>query len=161
MTALSLVHTMRAVRMHATGGPEVLTVETIPVPQPDRGEALVRIEAAGVNFIDVYKRAGLYRLPLPATIGEEGAGTVVAVGEAVSEVRVGGRVAWATVLGAYAEFAVVPATKLVMLPDAVSARVGAAVMLQRVGAEFALADVANAHRALEGRRTTGKVLLQR
>ena len=80
----SIPSTMRAVRIHETGGPEMLAVDTLPVPQPSRGEALVRIEAAGVNFIDVYKRAGLYKVPLPATLGEEGAGSVVAVGDAVS-----------------------------------------------------------------------------
>lgn len=131
-----LPSTMRAVRAHATGGPEVLVVDTIPVPRPSRGEALVRIEAAGVNFIDVYKRAGLYKVPLPATLGEEGAGTVIAVGDAVSELRVGDRVAWATVLGSYAEYAVVPAAKLVTLPNAMSARTGAAVMLQGMTAHY-------------------------
>lgn len=128
--------TMLAVRAHETGGPEVLVVDTIPVPEPGHGEALVRIEAAGVNFIDVYKRAGLYKVPLPATLGEEGAGIVVAVGDAVSEVSVGDRVAWATVLGAYAEFAVVPAAKLVTLPDVISAPTGAAVMLQGMTAHY-------------------------
>jgi NADPH:quinone reductase len=128
--------TMRAVRVHAAGGPEAMSLEVIPVPQPGRGEALVRIEAVGVNFIDVYKRAGLYKVPLPATLGEEGAGTVVSIGDGVSEVRVGDRVAWATVLGAYAEFAVVPAAKLVTLPDAVSAQSGAAAMLQGMTAHY-------------------------
>ena len=128
--------TMRAIRVHAHGGPEVLTMDTIPVPQPGKGEALVRIEAAGVNFIDVYKRGGLYKVPLPATLGEEGAGTVVGIGEGVTDARIGDRVAWATVLGAYAEYAVVPATKLVTLPDAVSAESGAAVMLQGMTAHY-------------------------
>ena len=128
--------TMQAVRVHAHGGPEVMTVETIAVPTAGRGEALVRVEATGVNFIDVYKRAGLYKVPLPATLGEEGAGTVVSIGDGVSEVRVGDRVAWATVFGAHAEFAVVPAAKLVTLPDAVSAAQGAAVMLQGMTAHY-------------------------
>lgn len=128
--------TMRAVRLHAPGGPEAMALETIPVPRPAPGQALVRLEAAGVNFIDVYKRTGLYTVPLPATLGEEGAGTVVAVGDAVTEVRAGHRVAWASVLGAYAEFAVVPAAKLVPLPDAVSATQGAAVMLQGMTAHY-------------------------
>ena len=125
-----LPSTMRAVRIHTPGGADALTVDTVPVPQPGPAEALVRIEAAGVNFIDVYKRAGLYKVPLPATLGEEGAGTVVAAGDGLSEVQVGNRVAWATVLGAYAEYVVVPAGKLVPLPDEVSTRIGAAVMLQ-------------------------------
>lgn len=128
--------TMRAVRLHAPGGSEALTVETIQVPTPAPGQALVRVEAAGVNFIDVYKRRGLYKIPLPATLGEEGAGTVVALGDGVSELRVGARVAWATVLGGYADFAVVPAAKLVPLPDSVSAAHGAAVMLQGMTAHY-------------------------
>ena len=128
--------TMRAVRVHAHGGPEALRVETVRVPAPRRGEALVRLAAAGVNFIDVYKRTGLYPLPLPATLGEEGAGTVVAVGDAVGEVQVGDRVAWASVLGAYAEYAAVPAAKLVPLPDAVTAEQGAALMLQGMTAHY-------------------------
>ncbi len=128
--------TMRAVRLHAPGGPDALTVETIPVPQPGVGEALVRLEAAGVNFIDVYKRMGLYKVPLPATLGEEGAGTVAALGEGVTELRVGDRVAWASVLGAYAEYAVVPAARLVPLPHTVSVTQGAAVMLQGMTAHY-------------------------
>lgn len=128
--------TMRAVRLHAPGGADAMTVETIPVPQPGVGEALVRLEAAGVNFIDVYKRMGLYKVPLPATLGEEGAGTVAALGEGVTELKVGDRVAWASVLGAYAEFAVVPAARLVPLPNTVSVTQGAAVMLQGMTAHY-------------------------
>jgi NADPH2:quinone reductase len=103
---------MRAVRVRQPGGPEVLRYEELPTPEPKAGEALVELEAAGVNFIDIYKRAGLYKLPLPATLGEEGAGKVVAVGDGVTEVRVGDRVAWASVLGSYAEYAIVPAARL-------------------------------------------------
>ncbi|HVH13974.1 MAG TPA: quinone oxidoreductase [Longimicrobium sp.] len=128
--------TMRAVRVREHGGPEAMQVETVPVPRPGPGEALVRVAAAGVNFIDVYKRSGRYRLPLPATLGEEGAGTVAGVGEGVAGVRVGDRVAWAGVLGAYAEYAVVPAAKLVPLPDGVSPALGAAVMLQGMTAHY-------------------------
>lgn len=128
--------TMRAVRLHAPGGADAMSVETIPVPQPGVGEALVHLEASGVNFIDVYKRMGLYKVPLPATLGEEGAGTVAAVGEGVTELKVGDRVAWASVLGAYAELAVVPAARLVPLPDTVSATQGAAVMLQGMTAHY-------------------------
>jgi len=127
---------MRAVRVHAIGGPDALRVESIPVPRPRADEALVRLEASGVNFIDVYKRTGLYEIPLPATLGEEGAGTVVATGENVTEFSPGDRVAWAGALGSYAEYAVVPASKLVPLPDDVSARVGAAVMLQGMTAHY-------------------------
>lgn len=128
--------TMQAVRIHQPGGPEVLRLETVPVPQPAPDEALVRLEAAGVNFIDVYKRTGLYDVPLPTTLGEEGAGTVVAVGADVSDLRVGDRVAWANALGAYAEYAVVPAGKLVPLPTGVSAAQGAALMLQGMTAHY-------------------------
>jgi NADPH:quinone reductase len=128
--------TMLAVRLHEPGGPEALRAERVPVPTPKAGEALVRLEAAGVNFIDVYKRTGLYKVPLPATLGEEGAGTVVAAGDGVTEVRVGDRVAWASVLGSYAEHAIVPAAKLVSLPEGVSATQGAAVMLQGMTAHY-------------------------
>ena len=127
---------MQAVRIHAQGGTEVLAFERVPMPSPGPGEALVRVEAAGINFIDVYKRSGQYKLALPATLGEEGAGTVSAVGEGVGEVRVGDRVAWAMHGGAYAEYAVVPAWKLVPLPDEVSTAVGAAVMLQGMTAHY-------------------------
>lgn len=127
---------MRAVRVHAAGGADEMRVESVPVPRPGAGEALVRLEAAGVNYIDVYKRTGLYTVPLPATLGEEGAGTVAAVGEGVAEVRPGDRVAWAGVLGAYAEYAVVPADRLVPLPEGVGAAQGAAVMLQGMTAHY-------------------------
>ena len=136
MTWLQKPKMMRAIRVHAVGGPEVLKVDTLPVPQPGPGEALIRLEAAGVNFIDVYKRMGLYKVPLPATLGEEGAGTVVALGDAVNEVRVGDRVSWAGALGSYAELAVVPSAKLVPVPGAVSAQVAAATMLQGMTAHY-------------------------
>ena len=128
--------TMRAMRIHAHGDADAMRVETVPTPRPGRGEALVRVEAAGVNFIDVYKRTGLYKVPLPATLGEEGAGVVVAVGDDVADVQAGDRVAWATVLGAYAEYAAVPAGKLVPLPSAISAERGAAIMLQGMTAHY-------------------------
>jgi NADPH:quinone reductase len=128
--------TMKAVRIHAPGPAAAMRVEDVPVPQPGRGEALVKLEACGVNFIDVYKRTGLYPVPVPATLGEEGAGEVVAVGEGVTEVRAGDRVAWAGALGAYAEYAVVPAARLVPVPAAVPAREAAAVMLQGMTAHY-------------------------
>lgn len=133
---MSAETTMQAVRLHEPGGADALRVERVPVPRPAEGEALVQLEAAGVNFIDVYKRTGLYPVPLPATLGEEGAGTVVEVGGGVEEVRAGDRVAWASHIGAYAEYAVVPAAKLVPLPAGVSARQGAAVMLQGMTAHY-------------------------
>ncbi|HEX8671383.1 MAG TPA: quinone oxidoreductase [Longimicrobium sp.] len=127
---------MTAVRLHETGGPEAFRAERVPVPEPGPGEALVRIDATGVNFIEVYQRTGLYKVPLPATLGGEGAGEVVEVGAGVEDVRVGDRVAWAGGFGAYAEYAVVPAAKLVPLPAGVGARLGAAVMLQGLTAHY-------------------------
>jgi NADPH2:quinone reductase len=127
---------MRAVRFHEHGGSKVLSIEEMPVPQPESDEALIRVETAGVNFIDVYKREGLYKVPLPATLGEEGAGIVVEVGSDVTEVKPGDRVAWASVLGAYAEYAAVPAAKLVPLPDGISTEQGAAIMLQGMTAQY-------------------------
>jgi NADPH2:quinone reductase len=127
---------MRAIRVHTTGGAEVLTVDEIPVPTPGAGEALVRLEAAGVNFIDVYKRTGLYKLALPATLGEEGSGTIASVGSGVTDVREGDRVAWAGAIGSYADYVVVPAARLVPLPESVGAEVGAAVMLQGMTAHY-------------------------
>lgn len=128
--------TMRAVRLHEPGGAEAMRYETVPIPRPGEGQALVRVGAAGVNFIDVYKRTGLYKIPLPATLGEEGAGTVEAVGDGVSEVRVGDRVAWAGSMGSYAEYAAIPAAKLVPLPPDVDAARGAAIMLQGITAHY-------------------------
>jgi NADPH2:quinone reductase len=127
---------MKAIRVHAVGGPEALRYEEVPEPSPQSGEAVVRVEAAGVNFIDVYHRTGLYKLPLPATIGQEGAGTVHAVAGDVAGLEPGDRVAWAGVSGAYAEFAAVPAQKLVKLPASVSLRQGAAAMLQGMTAHY-------------------------
>jgi NADPH:quinone reductase len=127
---------MRAVRIQAHGGVGALRLEQVPVPAPSPGEALVRIEFAGVNFIDTYKRTGLYKIPLPATLGEEGAGVVEALGDGVSDVRVGDRVAWASVLGAYAEHACVRAARLVPVPDNVDTRIAAAVMLQGMTAHY-------------------------
>lgn len=126
----------RAVRIHAHGGPEQLALETVPVNAPSRDGVLVRVEAAGVNFIDVYKRTGLYKTPLPVTLGEEGAGTVIAVGEGVSGFAAGDRVAWTNVLGSYADHVAVPAAKLVPVPGSVSMSEAAAVMLQGMTAHY-------------------------
>ena len=123
-------------RIHATGGAEALRAEQLPVPEPQAGEALVRVEYAGVNFIDVYKRTGLYKVPLPATLGEEGAGVVERVGSGVTAARVGDRVAWASVIGAYADFAIVKAERLVPVPPDVETRIAAAVMLQGMTAHY-------------------------
>ena len=128
---------MKAIRVPQLGGPEVLQFEEIPDPNPGAGEVVVRVEAAGVNFIDVYHRTGLYKVaPPPFTLGQEGAGTVESVGEGVTEVAPGDRVAWTNVLGSYAEKALVPVSKLVPRPAGVSARLGAAVMLQGMTAHY-------------------------
>src|SRR5262252_5081143 len=123
---------MRAVRVHQFGGPEALVYEEVADPQAGAGQAVVRIEAAGLNFIDVYHRTGFYKLatPPPFVLGQEAAGTVTAIGEGVSEVAVGDRVAWCAVMGTYAELAAAPAARLMKLPDGVSTRQGAAIMLQ-------------------------------
>ncbi len=127
---------MKAIRVHAPGGPEVLRYEDVPEPQPKSGEAVVRVEAAGLNFIDVYNRTGLYKTALPITLGREGAGTVLSVAADVKDVAVGDRVAWAGVIGAYAEQAAVPADRLVKLPDGLDTRSGAAAMLQGMTAHY-------------------------
>ena len=131
---------MNAIRVHEHGGPDVLGLETIADPVPGPGEALVRLESIGVNFIDVYFRKGLYKTTLPYTPGSEGAGTVVAVGRDVQDVRVGDRVASQSLLGAYAELALARADRLVLLPDGSSARDGAAAMLQGMTAHYLAAS---------------------
>jgi NADPH2:quinone reductase len=127
---------MKAIRIHRNGGPEVLTLDEVPDPTPGRGEAVVKIEAAGLNYIDVYYRAGLYKGQLPLTMGFEGAGVVAAVGPDVTEVKVGDRVAYTGVPGAYAQLAAVPAARLVKLPDGLDGKVGAAAMLQGMTAHY-------------------------
>ena len=127
---------MRAIRVHQYGGPEVLKWEEQPAPKPEAGQALVRLEAVGVNYIDIYHRTGLYKNPLPFTLGLEGAGVVEAVGAGVSEVRVGERVAYQGVQGSYATHALVPAARLVSLPAGLDARTGAAAMLQGMTAHY-------------------------
>lgn len=128
---------MKAIRIHDVGGPEVLTFEDVPDPRPGDGQALVRVEAAGLNFIDVYHRIGLYKVPaLPWVLGQEAAGTVEAVGPGVTEVAVGDRVAYTSVPGAYAELAAVPADRLVRLPEGLTTRQGAAAMLQGLTAHY-------------------------
>ncbi|MEN9936303.1 MAG: hypothetical protein RLZZ387_2882 [Chloroflexota bacterium] len=127
---------MKAVRVHEFGGPEVLRIDDVPQPEPGPGEARVRIEAAGVNFIDIYHRTGAYKGALPLTLGQEGAGVVEAVGSNVSQVAVGDRVAYASVQGAYAEQQIVPADRLVPIPEGVSTRDAAAVLLQGLTAHY-------------------------
>ena len=127
---------MKAVRIHAPGGPEVLKYEDVPEPQPKAGEAVVKVDAAGLNYIDVYYRSGHYKAELPMTLGLEAGGTVMAVGPNVTEVRVGDKVAYTGVAGAYAQYAAVPAQRLVVLPAGVSTRQGAAAMLQGMTAHY-------------------------
>lgn len=131
---------MKAIRVHQTGGPEVLQFEEVATPSPGPGEVLVKIAAAGINFIDIYHRVGLYPLETPFTPGLEAAGIVEAVGEGVSEFKPGDRVAYCTQLGAYAEFALVPAEKLVPVPSGVDLPTAAAVMLQGMTAHYLALD---------------------
>lgn len=125
---------MKAIRFHEFGGPEVLQQDELPVPAPGPGQALVKVAAAGVNFIDIYQRLGWYKVPLPAIPGGEGAGVVEAVGAGVTDVAAGDWVAWFGASGCYAEYALVPADKLAPLPDALSFEQGAAAMVQGVTA---------------------------
>ncbi len=127
---------MKAVRVHEYGGPEVLCYEEVPTPVPGPAEVLVRLEASGVNFVDIYQRAGQYKIPLPFTAGSEAAGTVESVGPGVTEVRAGARVAYAGVLGAYATHSIVPAARLAPIPSGVDVRQAAAVMLQGMTAHY-------------------------
>ena len=129
-----------AIRIHEYGGPEKMVWEELPLPHPKPGEALVRHHAVGLNYIDVYFRTGLYKAPsLPATIGMEGAGVVEAVGEGVTEVAVGDRVAYATgPIGSYAEARALKADRLVKLPDAIGFEPAAAMMLQGMTAQYLL-----------------------
>ena len=127
---------MKAIRVTSFGGPEVLRLEDVPIPAPGPGQVLVKVEAAGLNFIDVYHRTGLYPNPLPFTPGPEGAGAVAALGPGVSGFRPGDRVAWASGLGSYAEQVVVPAAHLVLVPSGVDTRTAAALMLQGMTAHY-------------------------
>ncbi len=131
---------MKAVRIHTTGGPEVLRYEDVPLPEAGPGQALVRLEASGVNFIDVYQRSGQYRLTLPVTLGQEGAGVVEAIGPDVSEVKPGDRVAFANVGGTYAHYVAAPAWRLVPVPPGLESRTAAAAMLQGMTAHYLAHD---------------------
>jgi NADPH2:quinone reductase len=131
---------MKAIIYREYGGPEVLEYEERPTPTPGPGQALVRVSAAGVNFIDIYQRLGWYKGPLPAIPGNEGAGVVESVGEGVTEASPGERVAWFGGSGCYAEYALVPADKLAPLPDVLGFEQGAAAMVQGITA-YVLAHV--------------------
>lgn len=163
---------MKAIRVHELGGPEVLRLEEVPAPEPGKGQALIRVEAAGVNYLDIYYRSGFHwgghhRRPLPFTPGAEAAGTVIGVGPEVPEVKVGDRVAYgiSNGHGSYAEMAVVPSWHLMKLPDPVDSQTGAAVMLQGMTAHYLThstyrlkeGDTALVHAAAGG---TGLLLIQ-
>jgi len=127
---------MKAIRVQSPGGPEALRYEDVPQPSPAAGQVLVKVEAVGVNYIDVYQRTGLYKVATPFTLGQEAAGVVTAVGPGVTDPKVGDRVAYTSILGAYAEYAVVPADRVVVLPDGVTARQAAAALLQGMTAHY-------------------------
>jgi NADPH:quinone reductase len=129
---------MRAIRIHGTGGPEVMKLEEIDLPKPGRGEVRLRQHAVGVNFVDIYHRTGFYPMPLPFTPGSEGAGEIVAVGPGVKDFSAGDRVAYGTSAGAYAEERNVDARRLVKLPRAVSYETAAAMMLKGLTAQYLL-----------------------
>lgn len=142
---------MHAIRVSKTGGPEVLEYVETDRPKPEAGQALVRIEAIGVNFIDVYHRTALYPLPLPFTPGSEAAGVIEEVGSGVTNLKQGERVAYAMVRGAYTELAIVPAEKLVRIPESIDTKTAAAVMLQGMTAHYLINstfNLQNGHTAL-------------
>ena len=127
---------MKAVRIHQFGGPEAMQVEDVPTPSPKAGQVLVRLAAAGLNYIDVYQRTGMYPNQLPYTMGLEGSGVVATVGPDTTGFREGDAVAYTGIPGAYAEYAVVPADRLVHMPKGIDTKVGAAAMLQGMTAHY-------------------------
>ncbi len=129
---------MRAIQIFSNGGPEVLTLSDLPDPEPRAGEALIRIEASGVNFIDTYFREGRYPATLPYTLGQEAAGTIVAIGPDVHGFAPGQRVAWCGVPGTYATMAVAPVSQLIKIPDAITTQQAAAALLQGMTAHYLL-----------------------
>ena len=156
---------MKAIRVHATGGHEVLRLEEIDQPVPGPGQALVKVAFAGLNFIDIYQRLGQYKMPLPFTPGLEAGGTVAAVGPDVTEVKPGDRVAYCMMPGAYADYAVVPAARLVPVPDGVSLEQATALMVQGMTAHylvFSTFPLAARHTALihAAAGGTGRLLVQ-
>jgi NADPH2:quinone reductase len=131
---------MQAIRVRQTGGPEVLELQEIPTPTPAEGELLVKLEAAGLNFIDTYQRSGLYSMETPYTPGLEGAGRVAQVGSGVTGLQEGDTVAYTGVLGAYAEYAVIPAERAVAVPSGMDTKTAAAIMLQGMTAHYLCRD---------------------
>jgi NADPH:quinone reductase len=156
---------MKAVRVHQYGGPEALKYDEVSVPELGEGEARVRIEASGVNFIDIYHRIGRYQGTLPLTLGQEAAGTVDAVGPNATDIKPGDRVVYASVQGSYAEYAIVPVWRLVHMPANVDAQHAAAIMIQGMTAHYLThstypikeGDTALIHAAGGG---TGQLLVQ-
>src|SRR5437588_537695 len=127
---------MKAIRVHEFGGPEVLRYEDVPLPEPGAGEARIKVEAVGLNYVDVYRRKGQYTAQLPFILGAEAAGVVDAIGRGVTDLNVGDRVASAAIPGAYAEYAIAPLRELVPLPSDIDTRTAAAVMLQGMTAHY-------------------------
>jgi NADPH:quinone reductase len=127
---------MKAIQVKQVGGPEAMELAELPNPQPKANEAVVKVAASGVNFVDVYFREGRYKAPLPLVLGQEGAGVVTAVGVEVNAVKVGDRVAWSSVHGSYAEYAAVPADRLVPIPQGVTDQQAASAMLQGMTAHY-------------------------
>src|SRR6202167_4145246 len=127
---------MKAIQVKQVGGPEAMEVVELPVPQPKPNEAVVKLAASGVNFIDVYHREGRYKVPLPFVLGQEGAGVVTAVGAEAKSVKVGDRVAWCGLLGSYAGYAAVAGDRLVTIPQGVSEQQAASAMLQGMTAHY-------------------------
>ena len=131
---------MKAIRVHAAGGSDVMQLEEIPTPTAGEGQLLVKLEAAGLNYIDTYKRSGMYPMETPFIPGEEGAGVVEAVGSGVSGFQAGDRVAYCGIQGSYAEYTLLPAARAVKIPDGIETRIGAAVMLQGMTAHYLCTD---------------------
>ena len=129
---------MKAIQVKQPGGPEAMELVELPVPEPKANEAVVKLAASGVNFIDVYHREGRYKVPLPFTPGQEGAGVVTATGADVKTVKKGDRVAWAGLLGGYADYAAIAADRLVAVPSGVTDQQAAAAMLQGMTAHYLL-----------------------
>jgi NADPH2:quinone reductase len=131
---------MKAIQIRKNGGPEVMALTELPVPEAAAGQAVVKVEAAGVNFIDVYQRNGLYSVQLPYVLGIEGSGTVSRIGSGVDTLAVGDRVAWSAAPGSYAEYVAAPVDKLVKVPEAVGFPEAAAAMLQGMTAHYLTVD---------------------
>ena len=131
---------MKAIRITAPGGSDVMKLEEMPTPQPGKGQLLVKLDAAGLNYVDTYQRSGLYPMQLPYTPGSECAGTVEALGEGVSGFSKGDKVAWTGILGAYAEYELIPADRAVKVPKGMEPKMAAAIMLQGMTAHYLAHD---------------------